>query len=89
MVAGYCTTFDENLIDSGYSCDVFGEWGILVHSILTLHHLLEPILHTVESIKIATTVVPILLEGLIGNVVGALVLLVVISGQKTFMYVNT
>jgi len=58
--------------------------GILVHSIPMLHHLLEPVLHSVESIKIAGSVVPILLEGLIGIVAGALVLLIVILSQRLF-----
>ena len=32
--------------------------GILVHSIPVLHHLLEPVLHIVESIEIVGAVVP-------------------------------
>lgn len=58
--------------------------GILVHSIPVIHHLLEPILQNIESIKIAASVVPILLEGLIGIVAGTLVLLAVILSQKIF-----
>jgi predicted DNA repair protein MutK len=57
--------------------------GILVHSIPVIH-LLEPILQNIESIKIAASVVPILLEGLIGIVAGTLVLLAVILSQKIF-----
>jgi predicted DNA repair protein MutK len=49
--------------------------GILVHSIPVLHHILEPVLHNVESIKIAASVIPILLEGLVGIITGALALL--------------
>lgn len=58
--------------------------GILVHSIPVLHHMLDPVLHSVESIKVAASIVPILLEGLIGIVAGALVLLVVNLSQKMF-----
>jgi predicted DNA repair protein MutK len=50
--------------------------GILVHSIPFIHHLLEPILHSVESIKVVASMVPILLDGLVGIIAGALVLLV-------------
>jgi predicted DNA repair protein MutK len=58
--------------------------GILVHSIPVINHLLEPILQSIESIKIAASVVPILLEGLIGIVAGTLVLLAVTLSQKIF-----
>jgi predicted DNA repair protein MutK len=58
--------------------------GILVHSIPVIHHLLEPTLQSIESIKIAASVVPILLEGLIGIVAGSLALLAVTLGQKIF-----
>jgi predicted DNA repair protein MutK len=58
--------------------------GILVHSIPVLHHVLEPALHSVESIEIVSSVVPILLEGLVGIVAGALVLLTVTLSQKVF-----
>jgi predicted DNA repair protein MutK len=60
--------------------------GILVHSIPLIHHLLEPILHIVESIKIAASIVPILLDGLVGIVAGALVLLVVTLSLKIKQY---
>ena len=56
--------------------------GILVHSIPVLHHILEPVLHTVESVKVAASVVPILLEGLVGIIAGAIVLLVVTVSLK-------
>jgi predicted DNA repair protein MutK len=58
--------------------------GILVHSIPLIHHLLEPILHSVESIKIAASIVPILVDGLVGIVAGAIVLLVVTLSLKIF-----
>ena len=58
--------------------------GILVHSIPLLHHILEPVLHCVESIKIAASIVPVLLEGLVGIVAGAVVLLVVTLSLKVF-----
>jgi predicted DNA repair protein MutK len=58
--------------------------GILVHSIPVLHHLLEPVIHSVESINIAASIVPILFEGLVGIVAGALVLLAVTLGIKVF-----
>jgi len=58
--------------------------GILVHSIPIIHHLLEPALHSVASIKVAATIVPILLDGLVGVIAGALVLLVVTLGLKVF-----
>jgi predicted DNA repair protein MutK len=51
--------------------------GILVHSIPFIHHLLEPILHNAESIKAAASIVPILLDGLVGIIAGAMVLLAV------------
>jgi predicted DNA repair protein MutK len=56
--------------------------GILVHSIPIIHHALEPILHSVESIKIAGAVVPILLDGVVGIIAGALVLLMVTLSLK-------
>lgn len=58
--------------------------GILVHSIPYLHHLLEPILQSVESIKFMGAIVPILLDGLIGIIAGALVLLAVTLSLKIF-----
>ena len=58
--------------------------GILVHSIPVLHHILEPVLHNVESIKIVASVVPILLDGLIGIIAGALVLSVVTLSLQMF-----
>jgi predicted DNA repair protein MutK len=36
--------------------------GILVHNISFIHYLLEPMLHSVASIMIAASVVPILLD---------------------------
>jgi hypothetical protein len=56
--------------------------GILVHSIPFIHHTLEPILQNVESIKFAVSIVPILLDGLVGIITGALVLLAVILSLK-------
>jgi predicted DNA repair protein MutK len=58
--------------------------GILVHSVPLIHHLLEPILHSVESITIAGSIVPILLDGIVGVVAGAIVLLVVNFSFKIF-----
>jgi predicted DNA repair protein MutK len=58
--------------------------GILVHSIPLIHHLLGPILHSVESINVAASIVPILLDGLVGIVAGALVLLVVTLSLNIF-----
>ena len=58
--------------------------GILVHSIPALQHIFEPVLHSVESIKFAGSVVPILLEGLLGIAAGTLVLLVVTLSIKIF-----
>tara|TARA_R110002167_G_scaffold85860_1_gene232566 strand:- start:1340 stop:2275 length:936 start_codon:yes stop_codon:yes gene_type:complete len=58
--------------------------GILVHSIPSIHHLLEPILHSVESINVVASIVPILLDGLVGIVAGALVLLAVTLSFKIF-----
>ncbi|WP_299083856.1 DUF808 domain-containing protein [uncultured Paraglaciecola sp.] len=58
--------------------------GILVHSIPFIHHLLEPALQSIESIRIAASVVPILLDGLIGVVAGVVVLSVVTLGLKYF-----
>lgn len=62
--------------------------GILVHSIPVLHHILEPMLHSVESIKIAASVVPILLEGLVGVIAGAIVLFLFTIGLKLFRKSN-
>jgi predicted DNA repair protein MutK len=58
--------------------------GILVHSIPFIHYALEPILHSVESIKITASVVPILLDGVVGIIAGALVLLAVTLSFKLF-----
>jgi predicted DNA repair protein MutK len=58
--------------------------GILVHSIPIIHHALEPILYSIESIKIAASVVPILLDGVVGIIAGALVLLAVTLSFKLF-----
>ncbi|WP_339726331.1 DUF808 domain-containing protein [uncultured Paraglaciecola sp.] len=58
--------------------------GILVHSIPVIHHLLEPLIHSVESITIAAAIVPILLDGMVGIVAGAIVLLVVTLSFKIF-----
>ncbi|KXI28356.1 DUF808 domain-containing protein [Paraglaciecola hydrolytica] len=49
--------------------------GILVHSIGFLHHLLEPLYHSVQDINIVAGVLPIISEGLIGLIAGGLVLL--------------
>jgi predicted DNA repair protein MutK len=62
--------------------------GILVHSIPVLHHILEPALHSVESIKVAASVVPILLEGLVGVIAGVIVLLLFTFGMKVFKKPN-
>ncbi|MFT2092570.1 DUF808 domain-containing protein [Paraglaciecola sp. 2405UD69-4] len=48
--------------------------GILVHSIPSIHHALEPVLHSVEGIQVISVVAPILLDGLIGVIAGAIVL---------------
>ena len=56
--------------------------GILVHSIPFIHYLLEPILHSVESIKVVASIVPILLDGLVGVIAGALTLLAVTLSLK-------
>jgi predicted DNA repair protein MutK len=58
--------------------------GILVHSIPIIHQLLEPVLDSVGSIKLAVSVVPILLEGLVGIIAGSLVLLAFTLGSKIF-----
>tara|TARA_B110000503_G_scaffold140551_1_gene231739 strand:+ start:2761 stop:3132 length:372 start_codon:yes stop_codon:yes gene_type:complete len=47
--------------------------GILVHRIPFIHHMLEPILQNIESIKFAVSIVSILLDGLVGIIAGALV----------------
>lgn len=56
--------------------------GILVHSIPVIHHLFEPLIHSVESIQVASTVVPTLLEGFVGVVAGAICLLVYMLSIK-------
>lgn len=56
--------------------------GILVHSIPLLHHLLEPVLHSAETIKFIGSVVPILLDGAVGVIAGSLVLVAVTLGLK-------
>lgn len=56
--------------------------GILVHSIPFIHHLLEPILHNAKSINVAASIVPILLDGLVGIIAGAMVLLAVTLSLK-------
>ncbi|MEP2650462.1 MAG: DUF808 domain-containing protein [Paraglaciecola sp.] len=48
--------------------------GILVHSILSIHHMLEPILHIFEGVAFISVLAPILLEGLVGVAAGVLVL---------------
>jgi predicted DNA repair protein MutK len=58
--------------------------GILTHSIPALHHLLEPVLYSVESINIANAVVPILLDGLVGVIAGAIVLVLFNLSAKLF-----
>ncbi|WP_133471809.1 DUF808 domain-containing protein [Paraglaciecola marina] len=50
--------------------------GILVHSISIIHHLLEPMLLTFEGIQFISILAPILLEGLVGVIAGAIVLIV-------------
>ena len=47
--------------------------GILVHSIPFIHPSLEPVFQNIESIRFVASIVPILLEGLVGIIVGALV----------------
>ena len=56
--------------------------GILVHSIPVLHHILEPVMHSVESIKFVASVVPILLDGLVGVIAGAITLVLFTFGMK-------
>lgn len=51
--------------------------GIIVHSVPFIHHLLEPIYHSVAQISVVATALPVVLEGLLGMVAGALVLAVV------------
>lgn len=58
--------------------------GILVHSVPVIHHLLEPILQAVESISIADFIVPILLDGTVGVIAGAIVLLFVTLSFRVF-----
>lgn len=48
--------------------------GILVHSVPSIHHLLEPVLHGVESFQLLSAIFPILLDGLIGVIAGIAVL---------------
>lgn len=48
--------------------------GILVHSIPVLHHVLEPLLNVAQGIYIVELVMPIVIEGLIGVIAGAIVL---------------
>ena len=56
--------------------------GILVHRIPFIHHMLEPILQNIESIKFAVSIVSILLDGLVGIIAGALVWLAVTLSLK-------
>lgn len=58
--------------------------GILVHSIPFIHHLIEPVLHSMESIPVVSVVAPILLDGLIGIIAGALVLIALTVLLKVF-----
>ena len=58
--------------------------GILVHNIPFIHHLLEPVLHSAGTMQIAASVAPVLLEGLVGVVAGAIALLVVTLAVRTF-----
>ncbi|MGD8110138.1 DUF808 domain-containing protein [Vibrio sp. TRT 17S01] len=51
--------------------------GIVVHSIPAVHHLIEPIIMDLPNISLATAVVPTLLNGVVGLVVGLLVVGVV------------
>ena len=57
--------------------------GILVHSISFIHHLLEPILYSVEPIKVAGSIVSILLNCLVGIIAGSLILLLSTLSLKT------
>lgn len=58
--------------------------GIVVHSIPFIHHLISPILHSVESISVVSSVAPILMDGFVGIVAGALVLSIFTLAQKLF-----
>lgn len=57
--------------------------GILVHSISFIHHLLEPILYSVEPIKVAGSIVSILLNCFVGIIAGSLILLLSTLSLKT------
>jgi len=56
--------------------------GILVHSIPVIHHLLEPLLQSVESVAILASIVPVLLDGIVGMLAGAFVLVVFTLGSN-------
>ncbi|MCF2948094.1 DUF808 domain-containing protein [Paraglaciecola aquimarina] len=58
--------------------------GIVVHSIPIIHHLVAPVLHSVESISVVSMVAPILMDGFIGMVAGIIVLSVFMFGKKLF-----
>lgn len=61
--------------------------GIIVHHIAFVHHLLEPILHPFadgSAMAWANSILPIVLEGLVGLIAGGLVLGIVSLGQKLF-----
>ncbi|WP_158971267.1 DUF808 domain-containing protein [Paraglaciecola sp. L3A3] len=58
--------------------------GILVHSIPILHHAIEPVLQGLGAISVLSVVAPILLDGLIGMIAGALVLMLTTTGLKLF-----
>ena len=57
--------------------------GILVHSISFIHQLLEPILYSVEPIKVAGSIVSILLNCFVGIIAGSLILLLSTLSLKT------
>lgn len=58
--------------------------GILVHGIPALHHLLQPVAGAEPAGFWMASVVPVLLDALVGVLAGALVLAVVTAGKKLF-----
>lgn len=58
--------------------------GILVHSIEWIHHGLEPIISSVSASPVVAFSLPIMLEGLVGIIAGALALSLVVLGKKVF-----
>lgn len=58
--------------------------GILVHSIPVIHHLIAPVLNSVESVSVMAFIVPILLDGIVGVLAGAVALFAITLGSKIF-----